>query len=74
MKAAALDVLAEEPPLADSPLFQFRNVVLTPHMGASTVEAMAGLSVECVRGIPATLWDAVPPNAIVRSTSSLDGA
>jgi len=35
---AALDVFAEEP-TTDSPLFHFDNVVVTPHLGASTVEA-----------------------------------
>ncbi len=36
--AAALDVFDEEP-CTDSPLFGLDNVVVTPHLGASTVEA-----------------------------------
>lgn len=35
---AALDVFESEP-CTDSPLFEFDNVVVTPHLGASTVEA-----------------------------------
>lgn len=35
---AALDVFATEP-CTDSPLFSFTNVVVTPHLGASTAEA-----------------------------------
>jgi D-3-phosphoglycerate dehydrogenase len=35
---ACLDVYEKEPPI-DSPLLKFQNVVLTPHIGASTVEA-----------------------------------
>jgi D-3-phosphoglycerate dehydrogenase len=35
---AALDVFASEP-ITDHPLFGYRNVVVTPHLGASTVEA-----------------------------------
>jgi len=35
---AALDVFESEP-ITDSPLFQLRNVVVTPHLGASTREA-----------------------------------
>ncbi len=35
---AALDVFAREP-ITDHPLFGYRNVVVTPHLGASTAEA-----------------------------------
>jgi D-3-phosphoglycerate dehydrogenase len=48
---AALDVFAEEP-TTDSPLFGMPNVVVTPHLGASTREAQdkAGITVaEMVR-------------------------
>ncbi len=48
---AALDVFAEEP-TTESPLFAFDQVVVTPHLGASTTEAQdkAGTSVaEMVR-------------------------
>jgi D-3-phosphoglycerate dehydrogenase len=48
---AALDVFAVEPE-TDSPLFGFEQVVVTPHLGASTVEAQdkAGVAVaEMVR-------------------------
>ncbi|MEW5987860.1 MAG: phosphoglycerate dehydrogenase [Chloroflexota bacterium] len=38
VKAAGLDVFTEEPP-AGSPLIGLPNVVHTPHLGASTVEA-----------------------------------
>ncbi len=48
---AALDVFATEP-MVDSPLFRYDNVVVTPHLGASTREAQdkAGTTVaEMVR-------------------------
>ena len=35
---AALDVFRDEP-MTDHPLFGYRNVVVTPHLGASTAEA-----------------------------------
>jgi D-3-phosphoglycerate dehydrogenase len=35
---AALDVFEQEP-CTESPLFEFENVIVTPHLGASTVEA-----------------------------------
>ena len=36
---AALDVYEEEPPAEDSKLFELDNIVLTPHIAASTQEA-----------------------------------
>ena len=43
---AALDVFAKEPP-GESPLFELDNVVVTPHLGASTEEAQdkAGVTI-----------------------------
>jgi D-3-phosphoglycerate dehydrogenase / 2-oxoglutarate reductase len=38
---AGLDVFANEPPAAESPLFGLESVVLTPHLGASTEEAQS---------------------------------
>lgn len=43
---AALDVYVEEPLPADSPLRSAPNLVLTPHLGASTNEAQEGVATE----------------------------
>ncbi|HVT89864.1 MAG TPA: phosphoglycerate dehydrogenase [Tepidisphaeraceae bacterium] len=52
---AAIDVYATEPPAKDHPLFGLENVVLTPHLGASTDEAQTAVSVEACKAILAYL-------------------
>lgn len=42
---AALDVFEQEPAL-DSPLFDLDNVIVTPHLGASTEEAQVNVAVQ----------------------------
>lgn len=43
---AGLDVFEQEPPPADSKLVQHPNVVVTPHLGASTDEAQLNVAIE----------------------------
>ena len=60
---AALDVYEHEPPTG-SPLLTLDNVVLTPHLGASTKEAQTTAGLEIARQIAVYLQTGEPINAI----------
>ena len=51
LAGAALDVFANEPLEEDSPLRSAPNLVLTPHLGASTSEAQELVAEEIARGV-----------------------
>jgi D-3-phosphoglycerate dehydrogenase len=48
---AALDVYTTEPLPADSPLRSLPNVVLTPHLGASTSDAQRNVAIEACESV-----------------------
>lgn len=54
---AALDVFEIEPLSADSPLRDAPNLVLTPHLGASTTEAQVSVAREVALSVKAALLD-----------------
>src|SRR5205085_196034 len=62
--AAALDVFETEPLPPDSPLRQVPNLVLTPHLGASTVEAQESVGLEIAQSIRAVLLEGTIRNAV----------
>jgi len=62
--AAALDVYEVEPPPADFPLRSLTNIVLTPHLGASTAEAQENVGIEVAQQIRAMLMSGEVRNAV----------
>lgn len=67
---AALDVYEEEPPPADSPLRSAPNLVMTPHLGASTAEAQESVGLEIAEAVRAALIEGTIRNAV--NAPSLD--
>lgn len=59
-----LDVFVEEPPPADHPLLAHEHVVVTPHLGASTVEAQERVSTEIAEQIVAFFTRGVVTHAV----------
>ena len=61
---AALDVYEKEPPPAEFPLRDLPNIVLTPHLGASTAEAQESVGIEIAQAIRAMLLHGEIRNAV----------
>ena len=62
--AAALDVFEIEPLPEDSPLRDAPNLILTPHLGASTAEAQESVGIEIAQSIRAALLEGTIRNAV----------
>ncbi|QXQ12745.1 phosphoglycerate dehydrogenase [Skermania piniformis] len=63
VRAAALDVFETEP-CTDSPLFELPNVVVTPHLGASTSEAQDRAGTDVARSVLLALAGEFVPDAV----------
>lgn len=61
---AALDVYETEPLPADSPLRGHPNLIMTPHLGASTEEAQENVGIEVAEAISAFLLQSEVRNAV----------
>lgn len=62
--AAALDVFETEPLPGNSPLRSSPNLVLTPHLGASTTEAQESVGIEIAQSVRAALLEGTIRNAV----------
>ncbi|MDR0533148.1 MAG: phosphoglycerate dehydrogenase [Verrucomicrobiales bacterium] len=61
---AALDVYEQEPPPAEYPLRDEANLVMTPHLGASTAEAQENVGIEVAEAIRELLLHGTIVNAV----------
>jgi len=69
----ALDVYAQEPP-KDHILFGLDNVICTPHLGASTLEAQVNVAIQVAEQISDYLLEGAVTNAINMPSISSDEA
>ncbi len=61
---AALDVFEKEPIVSDSPLLTMDNVVIAPHLGASSIEAMRRMAIQVAQGVIDVLEGREPKNSV----------
>ncbi len=64
VRGAALDVFSVEPVSPDHPLLKRDEVVVTPHLGASTFEAQVNVAVEAAEQMVAFFKDGTTTNVI----------
>ncbi|EUA14064.1 D-isomer specific 2-hydroxyacid dehydrogenase, NAD binding domain protein [Mycobacterium xenopi 4042] len=63
VRAAGIDVFAKEP-CTDSPLFELPQIVVTPHLGASTAEAQDRAGTDVAESVKLALAGKFVPDAV----------
>lgn len=61
---AAIDVYEEEPPGKDHPLLHAKNAILSPHIGANTIEAQDRVAVQTTEMVIAALRGSIFVSAV----------
>lgn len=61
---AAFDVFVEEPPAADHPFLNHPKIIVTPHLGASTIEAQENVAIDVAEEVLHILRDEPFKNAV----------
>ncbi|XP_054494879.1 putative 2-ketogluconate reductase isoform X1 [Agelaius phoeniceus] len=64
IRAAALDVTNPEPLPRDHPLLNLNNVIITPHIGTATVQAIRMMAEEAIANMLAVLNDQPIPSEV----------
>ena len=71
--AAGLDVFVNEPP-KDSPLLTLDNILVTPHLGASTDEAQEKAGISVARSVRLALAGDLVPDAVNVAGGEIDSS
>ena len=64
VKGVAIDVYPVEPPSPDTSLYKHANVILTPHLGASTMEAQERVAIQIAEQISDFLKKGIIRNSV----------
>ncbi|MCG8546121.1 MAG: hydroxyacid dehydrogenase [Alphaproteobacteria bacterium] len=65
IRAAGLDVLAKEPPDPDNPILELDNVLMTPHMGGNSREAVERGGLVCVQNVIDAIDGCLNPDYVI---------